>query len=168
MKSIFKRVSRLTIPRKDYSKEYEYMGLFCKTISPQLNPDFESSMEEILMEEIGDDESLFIENLTFERIPDKDLGMDSILLIGDIIKLSNRDLGKSLGIGTGTSISWGSNIPVYTNPIYNGPLISNNPLGIGGVSVDSSGSVQCSSSTIATNTKTDDISYLTEDKLRNP
>lgn len=104
MDSLMKRVSRTTIKLYYCNKSYE--GLFCKSISPQICSNFEEEFRRIIYDEIGDDEDLYIENLTFQHIPDKDLGDNSLLILGDIVKYDkDSDTGNTIGLGGYTYVN---------------------------------------------------------------
>lgn len=119
MDSLMKRVSRTTI--KLYSCNKSYEGLFCKSMSPQICSNFEEEFRRIIYDEIGDDEDLYIENLTFQHIPDKDLGDNSLLILGDIVKYDkDSDTGNTIGLGGYTYVN-PQYSPILTNPLFGNP-----------------------------------------------
>lgn len=91
----FNRVFRSSNVPTDIDKYQVTVGTFIRTISTQTSSsNFESELERCVLEVLDEDE--YIVNLRFERIPDKDLGDDSILAIGDIVKLKDSDLSAQL------------------------------------------------------------------------
>jgi hypothetical protein len=90
-------------------------------MSPQICSNFEEEFRRIIYDEIGDDEDLYIENLTFQHIPDKDLGDNSLLILGDIVKYDkDSDTGNTIGLGGYTYVS-PQYSPILTNPLFGNP-----------------------------------------------
>lgn len=123
----FERIFRGSNVPADINKYQVIVGTFMRTISLQTScsANFESELERCVLEVLEDDE--YIVNLRFERIPDKDLGEDSILAIGDIVKLKVSDLSNQLNkIYQPTPSS--PFISPYTNPLPLSPTITTNPI----------------------------------------
>ena len=140
MDSLMKRVSRTTI--KLYSCNKSYEGLFCKSMSPQICSNFEEEFRRIIYDEIGDDEDLY---LTFQHIPDKDLGDNSLLILGDIVKYDkDSDTGNTIGLGGYTYVN-PQYSPILTNPLFGNPY--NTITSTGGLPVLSTDTADSSSKT---------------------
>lgn len=96
---------------------------FVKVCPPQICSNFEEEFRRIIYDEIGDDEDLYIENLTFQHIPDKDLGDNSLLILGDIVKYDkDSGTGNTIGLGGYTYVNpQYSPTPILTNPLFGNP-----------------------------------------------
>lgn len=82
------------------------VGLFVKTIAPQLCERVEDKIIEYVTEAIGDN-NYYIINFKVMMIPDKDLGSNGLLLTGDIVSNEPSEVNginevfKQFGKGTG-------------------------------------------------------------------
>lgn len=128
------------------------VGLFVKTIAPQLCERVEDKIIEYVTEAIGDN-NYYIINFKVMMIPDKDLGSNGLLLTGDIV---SNEPSEVKGIdevfkqfGKGTGINTYPNQGGISNPYYYQPIPGT--LGTLGTMIHDSGNM----STIVTSASSD-------------